>query len=76
MPLSVSRYHRLGGGDIDRAIVHEVLQPQLLDQNKLDKFSLSFEEKRQKVQSALLTVAEALKHNMCVVLPAKTGHLS
>src|SRR5262249_26984809 len=32
----------------------------------LDRFSLSFEEKRQKVQPALLAVAEALKQNMCM----------
>jgi molecular chaperone DnaK len=64
-PLSVSRYHRLGGGDIDRAIVHEVLLPQLLKQNNLGPFALNFEEKRQRIQPALLTVAEALKEKMC-----------
>jgi len=64
-PLSVSRYHRLGGGDIDRAIVHEILLPQLLSQNSLDPFALSFEEKRLRIQPALLTVAEALKEKMC-----------
>lgn len=42
-PLSVSRYHRLGGGDIDRAIVYDILIPQLLTQNKLSNFDLSFE---------------------------------
>ena len=35
-PLSVSRYHRLGGGDIDAAILYEALLPQLLAQNGLD----------------------------------------
>jgi molecular chaperone DnaK len=64
-PLSVSRYHRLGGGDIDRAIIHDILLPQLLSQNSLDPFALSFEEKRLRIQPALLTVAEALKEKMC-----------
>jgi Tfp pilus assembly protein PilF len=63
-PLTVSRYHRLGGGDIDRAIIHEVLLPQLLEQNGLGPFELGFEEKRQRVQPALLGVAEALKQKL------------
>jgi molecular chaperone DnaK len=63
-PLSVSRYHRLGGGDIDRAIIHEILLPGLLRDNGLDPLALSFEEKRH-IQSTLLTVAEALKQKMC-----------
>ena len=65
MPLSVSRYQRLGGGDIDRAILFDVLVPQLLEQNGLDRFALSYQEKRQKVEPALLGVAEALKHKLC-----------
>jgi molecular chaperone DnaK (HSP70) len=40
-PLTVSRYHRLGGGDIDTAIVHDILVPQLMKQNNLDEFDLS-----------------------------------
>ena len=73
-PLNVSRYHRLGGGDIDRAIIHEVLLPQLLEQNGLDEFSPDFEQKRHFVQPALLGVAEALKQKLCieVVAPKKT----
>jgi hypothetical protein len=59
--LSVSRYHRLGGGDINRAVIHEVLLPQLLEQNGLDSFALSFEDKRHRIQPALLGVAEAFK---------------
>ncbi len=65
-PVTVSRYHRLGGGDIDRAIIHEVLLPQLLEQNGLDQFALGFEEKRQRVQPALLGVAEALKQKLSI----------
>jgi molecular chaperone DnaK len=63
-PVSVSRYHRLGGGDIDRAIIHEVLLPQLLAQNGLDQRALGFDEKRKRIQPALLGVAEALKQKL------------
>lgn len=65
-PVTVSRYHRLGGGDIDRAIIHDVLIPQLLEQNGLDQFALGFEEKRHRVQPALLGVAEALKQKLSI----------
>jgi molecular chaperone DnaK len=65
-PITVSRYHRLGGGDIDRAIIHEVLIPQLLAQNGLDEFALDFEEKRRRIQPALLGIAEALKQKLSI----------
>jgi molecular chaperone DnaK (HSP70) len=64
-PVTVSRYHRLGGGDLDRAIIHDVLIPQLLEQNGMDRSELEFEEKRQRIQPALLAVAEALKQKLC-----------
>jgi molecular chaperone DnaK len=75
-PITVSRYHRLGGGDIDRAIIHEVLIPQLLAQNGLDHFALGFEEKRQRIQPALLAVAEAFKQKLSIeiVRQKKFGH--
>ncbi|HET8941533.1 MAG TPA: Hsp70 family protein [Rudaea sp.] len=56
-----SRYHRLGGGDIDRAIVHDVLIPALIEQNELDRFAFSWFEKRRKLEPQLLEVAERLK---------------
>jgi molecular chaperone DnaK (HSP70) len=64
-PLAVSRYHRLGGGDIDRAIVYEALVPQLLEQNHLGRFDLGFDAKRNFVEPALLATAEALKIDLC-----------
>lgn len=64
-PLAVSRYHRLGGGDIDRAIVYEVLLPQLLRQNELEAFDLSFEDKKNFIEPAYVGVAEALKTGLC-----------
>ena len=60
-----SRYHRLGGGDIDRAIVHEVLLPQLLHQNKLHTLDLSWRQKKHEVEARLLPTAETLKHALC-----------
>jgi len=62
---AVSRYHRLGGGDIDRAIVHEVLIPQLFNENGLGPHDLGYEEKRIFLEPALLAVAEALKIQLC-----------
>ncbi|APW45806.1 Hsp70 family protein [Rhodoferax antarcticus] len=62
---SVSRFHRLGGGDVDLAVLHQVLVPQLLKENALDDFALSFQEKTKVVTPALIAVAEALKIQMC-----------
>jgi len=58
---SVSRFHRLGGGDIDLAILHKVLIPQLCKENGLSEFDLSFQDKTRLVTPALIAVAEALK---------------
>jgi len=63
--LAVSRYHRLGGGDIDAAILHEVLLPQLLEQNGLSGFDLGFIEKKKQIEPALIGVAEQLKIKLC-----------
>lgn len=62
--LAVSRYHRLGGGDLDAAILYEVLVPQLLQQNGLSVFDLEFQEKKREVEPALIGVAEQLKIKM------------
>jgi tetratricopeptide (TPR) repeat protein len=64
-PLSVSRYHRLGGGDIDAAIVHEHLLPCLLRENHLQAFDLSWGEKKRGLEPQLLGTAELLKIDLC-----------
>jgi molecular chaperone DnaK (HSP70) len=64
-PLTVSRYHRLGGGDIDAAIVQQILIPQLETQNSLPPFDLSYEDKAHCIAPALLSIAESLKIGLC-----------
>lgn len=60
-PLAVSRYHRLGGGDIDRAIVYEELIPQIVAENELSKHELDYDAKRVALEPVLVPVAELLK---------------
>ncbi|MBF0231990.1 MAG: Hsp70 family protein [Desulfamplus sp.] len=59
--LSVSRYHRLGGGDIDSAIVFEILIPKLLEENNLKPLDLRWAEKKRCLEPQLLGTAESLK---------------
>lgn len=63
--LSVSRYHRLGGGDIDAAIVHEILIPRLLAENHLSPLDITFAKKKKGLEPQLLGKAEALKIALC-----------
>jgi molecular chaperone DnaK (HSP70) len=63
--LSVSRYNRLGGGDIDQAILYEHLLPQILKQNGLERHSLEFETKKNILEPAFIGVAEQLKIGLC-----------
>jgi tetratricopeptide (TPR) repeat protein len=67
-PLAVSRYHRLGGGDIDLAIFHEVLVPQIIKQNSLTKHDLTFEDKHRILAPVFFSVAEFLKISLCMII--------
>lgn len=62
--LATSRYHRLGGGDIDRAIVHEVLIPQLVKENTLGQWELGWHDKAKRLEPVLIDAAEELKLKM------------
>ena len=63
--MAVSRYDRLGGADLDAAIVYEVLLPQLATQNGLNVVELTYEDKKLAVEPAFLGVAESLKTGLC-----------
>lgn len=64
--LAVSRYHRLGGGDIDLAIFYEILIPQIIEQNGLQEHDLTFDDKYLILAPTFLSVAENLKINLCM----------
>lgn len=72
-PLTVSRYHRLGGGDIDAAIVYDVLIPQLCEQNGLDPFDLNYADKKMLIEPAFLGLAESLKIGLCIEIKRLMG---
>lgn len=69
--LATSRYHRIGGGDIDRAIVHGHLIPTLLERYRLDRTAVTFADKRRRFEPVLLPVAEQLKRALCQRLRAQ-----
>lgn len=62
--LAASRYTRLGGADINRAITHQVLIPQLEHENGIAVGSLHWSE-RQQCAVALDPIAENLKILIC-----------
>lgn len=62
--LSISKFEKLGGDDIDRYIACNILYPELLVQNGLDSDDFIMSEKRRIVNN-LLVFAEKLKIGMC-----------
>jgi len=64
-PLAVSRYHRLGGHDIDQAIFYEVLLPQILEQNGLSEYDLDYDTKKNVLEPAFVGLTEQLKIRVC-----------
>lgn len=73
-PRAVSRYHRLGGADIDRAIVHQVLIPELARQNHIDPSDWEYEIRKEQLEPQLLATAEQLKTGLCDLLAHRQSH--
>ncbi len=59
--LSISRFEALGGNDVDKLIAIDVLLPQFLEENHLDKVQLKTKELTQIIIPRLEKVAELLK---------------
>jgi molecular chaperone DnaK (HSP70)/tetratricopeptide (TPR) repeat protein len=64
-PRAVSRYHRLGGCDLDAAIIHQHLIPLLLAENGLGDRFFEFTDRKRFIEPALRGCAEALKEGIC-----------
>ena len=63
--IAISKYEQLGGDDIDRQIVEDVLYPQLLLQNNLTKEEIKSAEYEKIILPKLQTIAEWLKVKVC-----------
>lgn len=72
--LAASRYHRIGGSDIDRAIVHQLMIPELLRQHNIESLALSFTDKKKTLEPILMPRAEALKIALCREIWRLRGH--
>lgn len=62
--ISISKFEKLGGDDIDRFIASEYLFPQLLEQNGKTAKEFKMAEKK-RIITQLLNIAEFLKINIC-----------
>lgn len=60
----VSRFHRIGGSDIDDVIAYEVLLPKFLAQNNIQSFEINYKQKRDNILPVLASLAEVLKKKL------------
>jgi molecular chaperone DnaK len=60
----VSRFHRIGGSDIDESIAVQILLPKLMEENGIATFELTYKQKRDFVIPALASLAEQLKKKL------------
>lgn len=70
-PRAVSRYYRLGGSDIDRSILYNLLLPKFFSENNLTEYDFDYDVKRNELEPQLINVAEVLKIDLCKKLSKK-----
>lgn len=66
----VSRFHRVGGGDLDMAIANEILYPKMLSENNISPFEVDYIRKRDILLPALASMSEILKINLSTKVQA------
>ena len=71
--LSISKFEKLGGDDIDRLIAIEYLFPQLLEESGRNKDDFRTPEKN-RIISQLLKAAEQLKIMICEIIALQTNN--
>lgn len=63
--LAISRFEALGGDDVDREVVREILLPALLEQNDIGRSDLRTVDLEKRILPALSRTAEMLKITAC-----------
>jgi molecular chaperone DnaK len=63
--IAISKFEQLGGDDIDKQIVRDILFPQLLKQNGLDEDNIKSPEYNKVILPKLQPIAEYLKIQIC-----------
>jgi molecular chaperone DnaK len=63
--VSISRFEKLGGNDLDRLIVQDVLLPQLLEENDISEKAIRTKVWNRTIIPALMKPAEELKIQVC-----------
>jgi len=63
--IAISKFEQLGGDDIDKIIVNDVLFPQLCIQNNIDKEDIKTSEYEKIILPKLQPIAEYLKIQVC-----------
>lgn len=63
--LSISKFEKLGGDDVDRMVAFEVLMPQLFEQNKISMKDFRSKVINMEILPKLLKSAETLKIQIC-----------
>jgi molecular chaperone DnaK len=63
--IAISKFEQLGGDDIDKQIVKDILLPQLLKQNGLDEDDIKTPEYTKVILPKLQPIAEYLKIQIC-----------
>jgi len=76
--LAISQYRRLGGDDVDRAVMSEVVWPQIEEQRGTERDALPADLRQQIEDTLIPTVARRLKEGICrkIKEASRDGHRS